>query len=339
VADVVPLRGENRILAWAGLSLLERTRRPGLRALMDISGVAGTVRASDIAFRIAPRLNAVGRIGDGTDGLDLLLTDDPLEARRLALHLDSMNRDRQREQEAVYAEAQRMIAREVDLDRDRVIVLASSEWHIGVVGIVASKLLEHYHRPTVMLVEEEGRLRGSARSLAGFDITAALGECSAHLLRFGGHALAAGLSLRPEDLEEFRRRLNLIASASLPDEALAPRVLIDAEVGLHEVDENLVASLQLLEPHGHSNPEPLFLTRGLEVLDCRPVGAEGRHLKLYVRRHGLTRECIGFGLGSEARWIEVGDYLDLCYTPQINEYGGTRGLQLRVEGLRPAADR
>lgn len=336
VADVVPLRGENRILAAAGLSLLERTRRPGLRALMDISGVAGTVRATDIAFRLAPRLNAVGRLGDGTDGLDLLLTDDPLEARRLALHLDSMNRERQREQEAVYAEAQRMIAEEVDLETDRVIVLASSEWHIGVVGIVASKLLEQYHRPTIMLVEEEGRLRGSARSLGGFDIAAALQECSAHLLRFGGHALAAGLSLRPEGLEEFRRRLNLVASARLSGEALIPRLVIDAEVGLHEIDEHLLASLQLLEPYGHGNPEPLFLTRRVEVLDCRAVGSEGRHLKLYVRQDTRAMECIGFGLGAEARRIEAGDRLDLCYTPEINEYGGTRGIQLRLEAIRPA---
>ena len=209
IADVVPLRGENRLIAANGLELLGQTRSQGLQALLDICSVTRPVRAADIAFRVAPRLNAVGRVGDGTDGLEMLLTDDPQEARRLALHLDSMNRDRQREQELVYTDALQMIRDEVDLDNTRVIVLASPDWHVGVVGIVASKLLEQYNRPAIMLVEDRGQLRGSARSVGSFDITAALGACSSCLLRFGGHALAAGLTLKPEDLEEFRRRLNL----------------------------------------------------------------------------------------------------------------------------------
>jgi single-stranded-DNA-specific exonuclease len=333
----VPLRGENRTLTAAGLELLGHTRWPGLQALLDICGVRPPVRATDIAFRVAPRLNAVGRVGDGTDGLELLLTDDPQEARRLALHLDSMNRDRQREQELVYADARERIRDEVDLASDRVIVLASSDWHVGVVGIVASKLLEEYNRPTIMLVEEQGRLRGSARSVGGFDITAALGECSSCLLRYGGHALAAGLTLQPEDLEEFRRRLNLVAAQTLSNEDLVAEVRIDAEVGLEEVNEDLINALQRLEPYGHSNPEPLLLTRNLEVLECRTVGAEGRHLKLFVRSDGHTAECIGFGMGAEAGWIRVGSRLDLCYTPEINEYQGSRGTQLRLEAVRPAA--
>ncbi len=336
IADVVPLRGENRILAAAGLEVLAQTPSSGLQALLDICGVRPPVRASDIAFRVAPRLNAVGRIGDGTDGLELLLTDDSQEARRLALHLESMNRDRQREQDAVYADALQMIHEEVDLARDRVIVLASSDWHVGVVGIVASKLLERYNRPTIMLVEEQGRLRGSARSVGGFDITAALGKCSSCLLRYGGHALAAGLTLAPGDLEEFRERLNLVAAETLGREDLVAELRVDAEVGLDEISESLIGELQRLEPHGHSNPEPLLLTRNLEVLECRAVGAEGRHLKLFVRSDGRTAECIGFGMGAEAAWIGTGVRLDLCYTPEMNEYQGSRGIQLRLEAVRTA---
>ncbi len=337
IADVVPLRGENRLMAAAGLELLAQTRSPGLRALLDICGVTGMVRASDIAFRVAPRLNAVGRVGDGTDGLEMLLTNDPQEARRLALHLDSMNRDRQREQELVYSDALRMVRDQVDLDSDRVIVLASSHWHVGVVGIVASKLLEQYNRPAIVLVQEGEQLRGSARSVGGFDITAALGECSSCLLRYGGHALAAGLTLQPEDLDEFRQRLNLLASEVLTDEDLVAEVRIDAEVRLAELDMDLITALQRLEPYGHSNPEPLLLTRDLEVLECRGVGQEGRHLKLFVRAAGRTVDCIGFGMGAELSWIKSGTRLDLCYTPEINDYQGNRSLQLRLEAVRSAA--
>ena len=336
IADVVPLRGENRLIAWAGLEVMAQTRSEGLQALLDICGVGRPVRAMDIAFRVAPRLNAVGRVGDGTDGLEMLLTDDPQEARRLALHLDSMNRDRQREQELVYQDALQMVRDEVDLDSDRVIVLASAGWHVGVVGIVASKLLEQYNRPTIMLVEDRGQLRGSARSVGGFDITAALRECSSCLLRYGGHALAAGLTLRPEDLDEFRRRLNLVASETLADEDLVAEVRIDAEVGLAEIDMDLINALQRLEPYGHSNPEPLLLTCNLEVLECRGVGQDGRHLKLYVRDEGRTAECIGFGMGAESSWIKPGTRLDLCYTPEINDYQGNRSIQLRLEAVRPA---
>ena len=336
IADVVPLRGENRIIAAAGLELLGHTHSAGLQALMDICGVAAPVRASDIAFRVAPRLNAVGRVGDGTDGLEMLLTDDAAEARRLALHLDTMNRERQREQEAVYTDALQMVQDKVDLDRDRVIVLSSSDWHVGVVGIVASKLLERYNRPAIMLVEDQGKLRGSARSVRGFDITAALGECSSCLLRYGGHALAAGLSLDPRDLDEFRRRLNLVAGESLDAADLVGQVTIDAEISLEEADERLVLALQRLEPYGHSNNEPLLLTRNLQVVEGRTVGQDGRHLKLYVRNDGQTAECIGFGMGAEGQWIKAGDRLDLCYTPEMNEYQGNRGIQWRLTAVRPA---
>jgi single-stranded-DNA-specific exonuclease len=338
VADVVPLRGENRILASAGLQVLSETRSPGLKALLEIAGVTPPVRATDIAFRLAPRLNAVGRVGDGADGLDMLLSDNPEEARRLALHLDSMNRDRQREQETVYVDALRLVDEQIDLDKDRVIVLASPGWHVGVVGIVASKILERYHRPAIMLVEENGHLRGSARSLGGFDITAALGECSECLLRFGGHALAAGLTLRPEDFEEFRTRLNLVAEKMISGEERIAHLNLDAELELADVDETLLEALKQLEPYGHSNSEPLFLTRSVEVVERRSVGQDGRHLKLYVRQGDQTMDCIGFGLGVEGGWVKPGALLDLAHTPEFNDFAGKRSLQLRLEAIRPAED-
>jgi single-stranded-DNA-specific exonuclease len=335
IADVVPLTGENRILVAAGLQCLAQTRTAGLRALLDICGIGAPVRTSEVAFRLAPRLNAVGRVGDASDGLELLLTDDPARARRLALHLDEMNRERQREQELAYQDALRMVDEEVNLDEDRVIVLASPYWHVGVVGIVASKILERFNRPAIMLVEEKEQLRGSARSVNGFNMAAALGACSSVLLRYGGHALAAGLSLKPGDLDEFRARLNLVAAESLAAGELVAQVLVDAEVALGEIDAALVEELGRLEPCGNSNPEPLLLTRDVEVLECRTVGQAGKHLKLYLRQEGSCLEAIGFGLGSECEWVKSGDRLDVCYTPEFSEYQGERRLQLRLEALRP----
>lgn len=335
IADVVPLQGENRILAAAGLQVLQHTRSAGLRALLDICRVTKPVRAGDIAFRVAPRLNAVGRIGDGTDGLDLLLTDDPQEARRLALHLDSTNRQRQQMQDSAYSEALQLLSKQVDLKQDRIIVLSSPNWHIGVVGIVASKLLEQYYRPAIVLLEEKEQLRGSARSISGFDITAALRECSGSLIRFGGHALAAGLAVSPDNLDEFRRRINLVAAERIAPEQLVPQINIDAAIHLDEIDEQLLDELQRLEPYGHANPRPLFLSQEVEVLDSRSVGAQERHLKMYVRQKNRTVEVIGFGMGKQGKSIAAGDYLDLCYTPEINEYQGSRSLQLRLEALRP----
>lgn len=335
IADVVPLRGENRVLTALGLRVLAQTRSPGLRALLDLVGLVGPIRGSDVAFRVAPRLNAAGRIGDAADALELLLAEDPEQARVLAKHLDDANRARQQEQETVYQQARGAVVEQVDLAVDRVIVVAGPQWHVGVVGIVASKLLEEFNRPTIVLTDQQGELRGSARSVAGFDIGAALAECAPALLRFGGHALAAGLTLRPEDLEEFRERLRLVAAEALPEEALGPEVSVDAETRLAEISPALVEQLARLEPYGEGNPEPLFLSREVEVVECRPVGAEGRHLKLYVAQEGRTWEAIGFGLGAETEWIRPGAQLDLCYTPELSTYQGVQRLQLRLEALRP----
>ena len=336
IADVAPLLGENRIMTSAGLQLLPQSRKVGLQALMRLCNLSDTVRASDVAFRLAPRINAVGRMGDAADALDLFLTDDEVEATRLALHLDSLNRQRQQTQEATFREAFRRIEDEVDLDEDHVVVLSAPHWHAGVLGIVAAKVLQAHGRPAILLTEEDGQMRGSARSIAGFDIAAALEQCSGCLLRYGGHALAAGLALNAHDLEEFRQTLNAVAADSLAGVDLTPRIEVDAEVTLDEITPDLIAGLERIQPCGHGNTVPMFVASGVGILECRAVGGEGQHLKLYVTQSGRTLDCIGFGLGSECENHDRRDEVDLCFTPEINEYNGSRGIQLRVDGIRPA---
>jgi single-stranded-DNA-specific exonuclease len=336
VADVVPLLGENRIFTHFGLGLLPRTRKTGLRALLRMCNLDGQVRSSDIAFRLAPRMNAVGRMGDATDALDLLLTDDEEEATRLALQLENANRERQREQENTYRDALRMLDEQVDTENDRVFVLSSADWHVGVVGIVASKILERHGRPAILLVEQGDVARGSARSIGSFDISEALNRCRDTLIRFGGHALAAGLTLRTEHLDEFRARLNEVASELMPQESLCRRIKIDGELLLDEIDTELLDGLRSLEPYGQSNPDPLFITRRVEVLDFKTVGRDDQHLKLFVSQGERPVDCIGFGLGQESSWLERGTLLDICHTPEINEFNGLRGLQLRLEAIRAA---
>jgi len=336
IADMVPLRGENRLMAASGLKLLPQTRKVGLAALLDICGLDSQITARDVSYRIAPRLNAVGRLADANEAVELLLTDDEVQARRLALYLDSLNRERQDEQERVYQEARETIDESEELQQAPALVLDSESWHIGVVGIVASHLLERYHRPAMVLVHEGDQARGSARSVEGFDIAEALQICSDLLVKHGGHAAAAGLTIQRENLPAFRQRMNDLVTEVLGSGGWRPRLRADAEVDLAEIDESLLEDLQALEPCGQDNPQPRFVSRNVEVTSCRCVGSQERHLKLQVISENGHWDCIGFGLAKAGGWIRTGHQIDLCFTPEFNEYMGTRELQLRLESVRPS---
>jgi len=335
VADMVPLRGENRLMAASGLKLLPQTRKVGLAALLDICGLDSQITARDVSYRIAPRLNAVGRLADANEAVELLLTDDPVEADRLVNYLDSLNRERQDEQERVYQEALEMIDESEELQQAPVLVLDSESWHVGVVGIVASHLLERYHRPAMVLVHEGDQARGSARSVAGFDIAEALQSCGDLLVKHGGHAAAAGLTISRENLPAFRQRMDDLAAEALGPDGWQGRLRADAVVELVEIDELLLEGLSALEPCGHDNPPPRFVARDVEVTSCRRVGGQERHLKLEVHSDGRHWDCIGFGIAKANGWIQPGHRIDICFTPEFNEYMGTRELQLRLESVRP----
>ena len=335
VADMVPLRGENRLMAAAGLKLLPQTRKVGLAALLNICGLDSQITARDVSYRIAPRLNAVGRLADANEAVDLLLTDDQVEADRLVNYLDSLNRERRAEQERVYQEAQEMIDESEELQQAPALVLDSEGWHIGVVGIVASHLLERYRRPAMVLVHEGDQARGSARSVEGFDIAEALQSCSDLLVKHGGHAAAAGLAIQRENLPAFRQRMNDLVVEALGPDGWQERLRADAVVDLAEIDGSLLEDLQALEPCGQDNPQPRFVSRDVEVSSCRRVGAQERHLKLQVNSEKGYWDCIGFGLAKAGGWIQPGQRIDICFTPEFNEYMGARELQLRLESVRP----
>ncbi len=336
IADVAPLVDENRALCAAGLKLLPHTRKTGLRALLDSCQVNGRASASDVAFRIAPRLNAVGRMGDAHQALELLLTDDQDQALRLALTLDSLNRQRQREQERTYTEARRMAEELLETDDQPVLVVAAEGWHLGVVGIVASKLVEDFGRPAVVIAEEEGLCRGSARSIEGFDIAAAFGDCGDLLERSGGHALAGGLTLERGRIPALRDRLGELACSCLSAEMLEARLALDCEVRAEEITPGLAEALTGLEPCGQDNPAPAFLTAGLDVVSVRRVGRDGDHLKLTVAAERHAFDAIGFGMGREAEWLRARMRVDLAQVPELNEFNGSVGLQLRLLGVRQA---
>jgi single-stranded-DNA-specific exonuclease len=335
VADVSPLTGDNRTMVKYGLSLLPTTQKAGLRALMDISGLNGNLTAQDIGFRLAPKLNAVGRMADATDAVDLLLASDPDEAMRLAVKLEGHNRERQRVQEAIYCTAVARVCCEVDLDSEPIVVMAADDWHIGVIGIVASKVVEEFNRPAFLMGRDGEYYRGSARSVPGFNVAEALEECSDLLVRFGGHSLAGGFTLTTDTLPAFRERLNEIGRRVLRPQQLCPTIDIDCEVDIEEIDTDLIDSLRQMGPFGQGNPEPVLMSTGLEVLEARCVGSNGAHLKLLAGRGHLVFDCIGFRLGDLADGLRQGSLVDIAYTPEFNDFNGRRGIQLRLAGVRP----
>jgi single-stranded-DNA-specific exonuclease len=336
ITDVSPLVGENRIMTSIGLSLLPHTRKVGLQVLMELCELGDTVTAQDVAFRIGPRLNAVGRMADATDALELLLTEDEMEARKKALHLDSLNSQRRTEQDAIFRQAVAMVESEIDLDRDRVVVLAKQGWHRGVVGIVASKVLEHTGLPTLLMAVEGEMARGSARSIDGFNVSDALGQCEDLLDRFGGHSMAAGCELAAGSVADLRARLNEIGRETITDEHLRPRVEVDVEVKPGEVDERLARELEPLEPCGAANPEPMLAARNVRVLQSRTVGASGAHLKMLVDAGGRDVDCIAFGMGDRLDIVRSESRVDLCFVPRIDDYTGVERLQLQIADVRSA---
>ena len=347
IADIVPLTGENRILTKAGLIQLGQTNKVGLQELMRKAQMADGARIepSHVGFRLGPRLNAAGRLGDAQASLELLLTDDGLRAKELAKLLDENNRQRQQIEKRALEEAL-VLLQDFDVSQ-RVIVLAKEGWHIGVVGIVAARIVREFYRPTVVIgIDEEGMGRGSCRSIEGFDIVEGLASCSDLLERFGGHQMAAGVSIHAKRVAEFRARLNATAEDQLSADDLLPQLKVDAELSLLDTDEKLLNEIEQLEPFGQENPPPLFLARGVTIKSAATVGEEGRHLKLWLTDGKVTRQAIGFGLATRCEWLgpfqsqssktESRSLVDIVFTPEINEFRDQRAIQLNLKDIRPS---
>jgi len=334
IADMVPLVDENRIIARLGLTALGHTTRPGLAALMELAGIGKRPPTSyDVGFVIGPRLNAAGRLKHARTAVELLLTEDPAEGKSLARELDTLNRERQSVEERITNQAL-TIVEAARLFEDRVLVLAAEGWHKGVIGVVASKVVERYYRPCVVIALDGETGKGSARSISGFNLYESLAGCRELLLGFGGHKYAAGLSISRDKVRDFTRAINQYA-ASVPDEVYQPSLQIDAVCGLEEVDDRLVQFLRQLEPFGPENRKPVLATLGVEVIGYpRRVGKN--HLKLTLRAGDTAIEAMAWGRSAELPNIEVGrrDHLDICYTVDQRTYAGRTSTQLNLRDLR-----
>jgi single-stranded-DNA-specific exonuclease len=341
IADVVPLLDENRALALAGLRALARTQKPGLRALMRSASVdPAIVDEGSVGFRLAPRINAAGRLCRPEAALELLLTGSEDEAGRLAHELETLNGERQAVEGRILREAIAEIESWPEAKRlRRGYVVAGADWHEGVIGIVASRLVERYNRPVVLIAGAEPLWKGSGRSVPSFDLHGALGACSSHLTRFGGHRAAAGLSIEPDCVEDFAAAFGAHADAELEDEDLRPQVTVDAVVPGALLTLDLCSELARLAPFGLGNPGVMLLLGGCELAELGTVG-EGRHLRFRVREGGRDAgSAIAFGMGSQLdRFRRLGAY-DVAFRLQENRWNGSVAPQLVVRRIFDAPDR
>ena len=338
VADLAPLnRAENRELVRRGLEVLNEARRPGIRALMQVAGIEkGKVNAMSIGFALAPRINAAGRLESAMIAYNLLSATDPLQAQKLAEQVHTLNTQRQ----DITREAQYLIRSRIEEAHEQnlpLIFASDSSFRPGIVGLVAGRLTEEFYRPTIVMELGDKESRASCRSIPQFDITRALDECADLLVRHGGHAQAAGFTILNQNIPIFKERLMQIAYDQLDGQELIPTLEIDVEADINQLSEELVEEIEWLEPTGHANPTPVFMTRNVYALERRVVGKEGQHLKLKLARAGRPPlDAIGFGLGAWAS--SMPERIDVAYQLEINEWNGHRSLQLNLQDLRPAGD-
>jgi single-stranded-DNA-specific exonuclease len=335
IADMMPLTGENRVLVRYGLQALNETQRPGLLALMEVASLKqGQLDSMSVAFGLAPRINAAGRLEEAIHAYDLLLAPTIEEARRRALQINETNTERRALMMSTQETARAMVLAS-GRQHNRIIVICGEGFHHGVVGLVAGRLAEEFHRPVLVMGREELTSRGSARSIPGFNIVETLAECGELFVKYGGHAAAAGFTISNENLEELERRLLKLAEGRLGDDMLTPVVMVDAEARLSDLNEELLDMIGRLAPFGQENQQPLFMSRRLQVLDAKTVGAEGQHLKLRVTQPGgRPMDAIAFRHGRWMAELARRPAIDLVYSFEANEWNGSRRLQLKVKDLR-----
>ncbi|MGZ4985013.1 MAG: single-stranded-DNA-specific exonuclease RecJ, partial [Chthoniobacterales bacterium] len=333
VADIVPLQGENRVLVHHGLRQLLRTRRVGIRKLMEVAAIKSTVCAEDIGFRLGPRLNAAGRLTTAEKALRLLRTQDEAEAAELATELDVQNRERQTVEKQIFTAAEEKMAGEFNPERDAAIVLGARDWHPGVLGIVASRIARKYHRPTIIIgFDENGLGKGSGRSIEGLSLVEALRRCDKWLEKYGGHEMAAGLTIREENFDAFANEFRRAARELLSDDALQPRLHLDQELTFRDLNRDLLLWHEVLEPFGSGNLQPTFFARAVQPA-VAPRVLKDKHLVLRLRQRNYSTRAIYFDGASVSLppppW-------DVAFRLRADEYEGERRLQIHVEAVRAA---
>jgi single-stranded-DNA-specific exonuclease len=330
VADVVDLRGENRILTSYGLKSLPECELCGVRALIDSAGLTGQgLDTFNIGFRLAPMLNAAGRMGHARLAVELLTSDSRIRSVKIAEYLKEQNDKRRQFEQKIFKQACEMIIEQGLNHPDRKsIVLASENWHAGVIGIVASRIVEKFYRPTIMINSANAVAQGSARSIAGFDILEAISACSQHLAGFGGHKMAAGITIEAEKIDDFIAEFEAYAKQNLNETDVVAKLHIDAEAPLDEFTKEVITELQMLEPFGQGNPSPIFATRGVHLSSPpRRVGTGGEHLQLVITDNTTSIRCVGFWFGKLEKKLLEHEFFNIAYQPQLNTYNGSSNVE------------
>ena len=330
ISDIVPLEGENRTIAKLGLMLIRVTKNVGLRELIKSSGYK-EIDSNTISFGVAPRINACGRMGHEEEALKLFLAETKEEAVEVTKKLNEYNTLRQNTEKAIYEDAVSKIEKE-NIENKNSIVVGGYNWHHGVIGIVSSKVTEKYYKPSILLCFEDGIAKGSGRSIQGFDLYEGLTKCSELLDKFGGHAMAVGLTLNKKNFENFKDKFEKIAEEANIKE-MVPTIYIDEEVKLKDISMDLVKSLSVLEPFGEANKVPLFLIKNLKIDSIRAL-SEGRHLKLSLRDESVVINAIGFDIGNLAEEYKIGDKIDVVGTLEINSFNGFSSIQINIKDIR-----
>lgn len=330
ISDIVPLVSENRVIAKLGLMLVKQTKNAGLRAILELASYK-KIDSNAISFGVSPRINACGRMGHQEKALELFLTDDPIEARKLAGELEEFNRLRQETEKKIYNEAIEIIEKS-NIDKEPCIVLGKEGWHHGVIGIVSSKVTDKYYKPSILVCFEGKEARGSGRGIEGFDMHEAVIEASDYLIACGGHQMAIGLSLETKKFEPFKDKFEEYAKSHITED-MVPVLQIDEIVTAKDLSIDAIKELNVLEPFGEANAQPIIMYKGLKVESIRSL-TEGKHLKLTLKDENDAIDCIGFNMGELADSFLIGDKVDVVGNLEINNYNNQEKIQINLKDIR-----
>ena len=328
-ADIVPMTGENRIMAFYGLKKINENPSPGIKALMELAGVKKHMYITNVVFMIAPRVNAAGRMDDAKKAVQLFIEQDPLKAIEFAKVLQSDNTDRKEADSSITEQALEIIAKDASYANKKTTFVFQSNWHKGVVGIVASRLIEKYYRPTIVLTQNENIVSGSARSVAGFNLYEAIHACREYLLGYGGHFAAAGMSLLPENVEAFAKAFEKVVSETIPNELLTPEIIIDAPIAFTEITPAFYQIILQMEPYGPENMRPVFIAKNVIDSGYSKI-VKDAHIRFVLKQNGTTLTGIGFNMSDKFNLIQQNKPLDIVFTIDENEYNGNTTLQIKM---------
>lgn len=334
IADMAPLIDENHVLTSHGLEALRNSVKPGVIALKSVVGIEGKVDSSSVGFGMGPRLNAAGRLGQPDRGLHLLVSSDLNEAMEMAKSLEVLNEERKETQKWCFEEAEYLLERQVDLENENVIVLASENFHQGVIGIVASKLAEKFYRPAILIALVEGKGKGSARSIPSFNLVKAMTECSEHLIQYGGHAYAAGLNIEEGRVDDFRKAINQVGNEYLTEDCLVAELNVDATLAMQDITQATFKEIESLEPFGQMNKVPVFISREVKARDVKFVGRDNNHVRFRAFQGNQFRNVIGFNLAHAFQSIDANQPVDIVYQLRRNTWNGRDSIEIKLLDLR-----